>query len=88
MKKSKIVYKPVGLALGALSGMIAGAAFKQAWKLIEGEGDAPDALDEDRPWRQILLAAAVQGAIFAVVKATVERSGAQATRHVTGTWPA
>ncbi|MFG2768068.1 DUF4235 domain-containing protein [Streptomyces rubiginosohelvolus] len=88
MKGSKIAYKPVGFALGAISGMIAGAAFKQAWKLIEGEGDAPDALDQDRPWRQILLAAAVQGAIFSVVKATVERSGAKATRHVTGTWPA
>ncbi|MEW1613715.1 MULTISPECIES: DUF4235 domain-containing protein [unclassified Streptomyces] len=87
MKGSKIAFKPVGLALGALSGMIAGAAFKQTWKLIEGEGDAPDALDEDRPWKQILLAAAVQGAIFAVVKATVERSGAQATRRVTGRWP-
>ncbi|KAB2593916.1 MULTISPECIES: DUF4235 domain-containing protein [Streptomyces] len=88
MKGSKIAYKPVGIALGMVSGMLAGAAFKQTWKLIEGEGDAPDALDEDRPWRQILLAAAVQGAIFAVVKAAVERSGAQATRRVTGTWPA
>ncbi|MFF0056950.1 DUF4235 domain-containing protein [Streptomyces microflavus] len=87
MRASRIAYKPVGMALGAVSGMIAGAAFKQAWKLIEGEGDAPDALDEDRPWAQILLAAAVQGAIFAVVKAAVERSGAQATRRVTGSWP-
>ncbi|MEV7297770.1 DUF4235 domain-containing protein [Streptomyces microflavus] len=86
MKASKLAYKPVGFALGAASGMIAGAAFKQAWKLIEGEGDAPDALDQHRPWLQILLAA-VQGAIFSVVKAAVERSGAQATRHVTGTWP-
>ncbi|MEU0158255.1 DUF4235 domain-containing protein [Streptomyces sp. NPDC006261] len=88
MKAFRIAYKPVGLALGAVGGMLAGAAFKQTWKLVEGEGDAPDALDEDRPWRQILLAAAVQGAIFAVVKAAVERSGAQATRRVTGTWPA
>lgn len=91
MKASKLAYKPMGFALGAVSGMIASAVFKQTWKIVEGEGDAPDALDaldEDRPWRQILLAAAVQGAIFAVVKATVERSGAQATRRVTGTWPA
>ncbi|MFJ9884872.1 DUF4235 domain-containing protein [Streptomyces sp. NPDC091287] len=88
MKGTKIAYKPVGLVLGAVSGMIAGAAFKQTWKLIEGEGDAPDALDEGRSWRQILLAAAVQGAIFSVVKAAVERSGAQVTRRVTGTWPA
>ncbi|MFI1186150.1 DUF4235 domain-containing protein [Streptomyces californicus] len=88
MRASKIAYKPVGFALGAVSGMIAGAVFQQTWKLIEGEGDAPDALDEDRSWRQILLAAAVQGAIFSVVKAVVERSGATATRRVTGSWPA
>ncbi|MBK3587871.1 DUF4235 domain-containing protein [Streptomyces sp. MBT57] len=88
MKASRIAYKPVGFALGAVSGMIGGAAFKQAWKLIEGEGDAPDALDQHRPWREILLTAAVQGAIFSVVKTAVERSGAQATRHVTDTWPA
>ncbi|MFD6874594.1 MULTISPECIES: DUF4235 domain-containing protein [unclassified Streptomyces] len=87
MKASKIAYKPVGLALGAASGMVAGAVFKQAWKVIEGDGDAPDATDEDRPWKQILLAAAIQGAIFAVVKASVDRSGAVAIRRLTGTWP-
>lgn len=87
MKAAKIAYKPVGLALGAAGGMLAGVAFKQVWKVIEGEGDAPDAMDEDRPWPQILLAAAVQGAIFAVVKAAVERSGAVTTRRLTGTWP-
>ncbi|THA71067.1 DUF4235 domain-containing protein [Streptomyces sp. A0958] len=87
MKAAKIAYKPVGLVLGAVGGMVAGVAFKQVWKAIEGEGDAPDAMDEDRPWRQILLAAAVQGAIFAVVKAAVERSGAVTARRLTGTWP-
>ncbi|MER5873582.1 DUF4235 domain-containing protein [Streptomyces sp. NPDC002044] len=87
MNAAKIAYKPVGLALGAASGMIAGIAFKQAWKLIEGEGDAPDATDEGRSWKEILIAAGLQGAIFAVVKAAVDRSGAVATRRVTGTWP-
>lgn len=87
MKAVKIAYKPVGLVLGAVSGMIAGAAFKQTWKVVEGDDDAPDATDEDRSWRQILLAAAIQGAIYAVVKAAVDRSGAVATRRLTGTWP-
>lgn len=32
MKASKVAYKPVGMALGAVSGMIAGAVFKQIWK--------------------------------------------------------
>ncbi|MFE2923742.1 DUF4235 domain-containing protein [Streptomyces goshikiensis] len=87
MNASKIAYRPVGLALGALSGVIAGAAFKQVWKIVEGEGDAPDATDENRPWNQILIAAAIQGAIFSVVKASVDRSGAVAVRRLTGTWP-
>jgi len=84
---AKIAYKPVGLVLGAAGGMIAGMAFKQVWKVIEGEGDAPDAMDEDRRWKEILLAAAVQGAIFAVVKAAIERSGAVTARRLTGSWP-
>ncbi|WP_328903764.1 MULTISPECIES: DUF4235 domain-containing protein [unclassified Streptomyces] len=87
MNAAKIAYKPVGLILGAAGGMLAGMAFKQVWKAIEGEGDAPDAMDEDRRWREILLAAAVQGAIFAVVKAAIERSGAVTARRLTGSWP-
>ncbi|MFF4186628.1 DUF4235 domain-containing protein [Streptomyces sp. NPDC001691] len=87
MKASKIAYKPVGLVLGAVSGMLAGLVFRQAWKGIAHEGDAPDATDEDRTWREVLLAATLQGAIYAAVKATVDRAGATATRRLTGTWP-
>ncbi|WP_030689624.1 DUF4235 domain-containing protein [Streptomyces globisporus] len=87
MKASKIAYKPVGLALGAASGLIASAAFKQAWKMIGHDDDAPDATDEDRTWQEVLLAAGLQGAIFAVVKAAVDRAGAVTTRRLTGTWP-
>lgn len=87
MKASKIAYKPVGLALGAVSGLIAGAVFKQAWKLVGHDDDAPDATDRDRGWQEILIAAALQGAVFAVVKAAVDRGGAVATEHLTGVWP-
>jgi endonuclease V-like protein UPF0215 family len=86
VKLSKIAYKPVGLALGAVSGLIAGALFKQAWKVI-GHDDAPDATDQERGWQEILVAAALQGAIYAVVKAAVDRGGATATQRATGVWP-
>ncbi|MFF8606718.1 DUF4235 domain-containing protein [Streptomyces sp. NPDC015346] len=87
MKASKIAYKPVGLALGAASGMIAGAAFKQAWKMLGNDDDAPDATDQDRSWQEVLLAASLQGAIFAAVKAAVDRGGAVTLHRLTGTWP-
>ncbi|MFE5084132.1 DUF4235 domain-containing protein [Streptomyces mirabilis] len=87
MKASKIAYKPVVLTLGAVSGMVAGAAFKQAWKMLGHDEEAPDATDEERSWNEVLLAATLQGAIFAAVKAAVDRAGATATRRLTGTWP-
>ncbi|MFC8202074.1 DUF4235 domain-containing protein [Streptomyces sp. NPDC057298] len=87
MKASKIAYKPVGLAFGAFSGVLAGGLFKQAWKKLGHDADAPDATDEDRTWRETMLAAVLQGAIFAGVKAAVDRAGAAGTRRLTGTWP-
>jgi hypothetical protein len=67
--------------------VISGALFKQAWKVFGHDKDAPDATDEQRGWREVLLAATLHGAIFAAVKAAVDRSGATATRRLTGTWP-
>ncbi|MFE9443414.1 DUF4235 domain-containing protein [Streptomyces sp. NPDC006602] len=87
MKASKIAYKPVGMAMGALSGVLAGTVFKQVWKQLRHDEDAPDATDEHRTWRETLSAAVLEGAIFAGVKAAVDRGGATATRRLTGTWP-
>jgi hypothetical protein len=37
------------------------------WKKLGHDEDAPDATDEDRTWQEVLLAATLQGAIFAGV---------------------
>jgi len=84
----KIWYKPIGLVLGAGAGLLAGFAFKEIWRAVSGDDDQPNATDEDRGWGEILAAAALQGVIFAVVKAAVDRAGAEGVRKVTGTWPA
>ena len=86
-KVSKLAYKPVGLLLGAAAGAVAGFAFKEVWKAVSGDDDAPNATDEDRGWGEILAAAALQGAIFALVKAAVDRGGATGVRKLTGQWP-
>jgi hypothetical protein len=85
-KKQKMFYRPVGILLGMAGGALASTLFSRAWAAV-GNGDAPDAMDEEREWKEILLAAALQGAIFAVVKAAVDRSGAMGVRRLTGTWP-
>ncbi|MBY8343637.1 DUF4235 domain-containing protein [Streptomyces spinosirectus] len=86
--KLPLAYKPVGFALGWVSGSLAGFAFRKTWMAIRHEEDAPDALDQERGWGEILLAAAVQGALFAVVRSAVDRTGAKAIERSTGVWPA
>jgi len=83
----KLFYKPVSVLVSVLGGMLAGAIFKQVWKLAAREDDAPKATDARRGWREILLAAAMQGAIYALVKAVIGRGTAESTRKLTGVWP-
>ncbi len=83
----KMVYKPVSLAASIAAGAIGGALFKRLWKLASGEDEAPEATDANRGWAEILVAAALQGAVFAIVRAAVDRGAAEGTRKLTGSWP-
>jgi hypothetical protein len=83
----KLLYKLVNLIASMLGGLLAGLIFKRVWKVI-GRGDyVPKPTDERLGWGEILLAATLQGAIFAVVKAAVDRGAAEATRTLIGKWP-
>ncbi|MET0898432.1 MAG: DUF4235 domain-containing protein [Mycobacterium sp.] len=86
---AKILYRPVGLAGSLAGGMIAGAIFKQVWRRVT-PGDKPDPpkpLETEYPFKEILLAAAIQGAIFSVVKTLIDRQGARLFERATGEWP-
>ncbi len=86
---AKILYRPVGLVSGLISGAVAGMVFKQVWKRLTPQHteEAPTALQSEFDVKEILFAAAVQGAIFAVVKAAVDRGGARMYERLTGEWP-
>jgi hypothetical protein len=84
---AKLLYKPFGITFGVLGGLLAGTLFKQIWKVVADEEDAPQATERERSWKEVLPAAALQGAIFALVKASVDRGGAEGFRRLTGIWP-
>ncbi|WP_330461292.1 DUF4235 domain-containing protein [Streptomyces sp. NBC_00820] len=77
-QKLPLLYQPLGFVLSWAGGTLAGLAYRKVWRTIRHEEHAPDALDPDRGWGEILLASAVQGAIFAVVRTAVDRTGARA----------
>ena len=85
---NKLMYKPFSIAFGVAGGIVAGLVFKQVWKALSGEDETPDATSRDYGWGEVLTAAALQGAIFAVVKAAIDRGGAAGVQRVTGKWPA
>ena len=83
----RLLYRVLSLGLSVITGVVAGAVFKQMWKLVAGEEEAPQAADPQRTWKEILLATALQGALFAAVKAAVERGAVQGGRKMTRSAP-
>ncbi|AFT98154.1 MULTISPECIES: DUF4235 domain-containing protein [Nocardia] len=83
----KTLYKPLGMLVSIVGGLAANAAFIRVWRAVSGEDQAPTATARNHTWREVLLAAALQGAIFGLVKAAIDRAGATGYQSLTGTWP-
>ena len=88
-KSAAVLYRPVGIASSLIAGMIAGKIFDQVWKkATPGPAeDPPGPLETEYPLKEILAAAAIQGAIFFVVRTVVNRQGAKLFERWTGEWP-
>ena len=86
---AKVLYRPVGIVSSIAGGLIASMLFKQIWKRVSrgDNADPPTPLQSEYPFKEILLAAVLQGAIFSVVKAIIQRQGAKGFQRVTGEWP-
>ena len=86
-KGAKLAYRPIGLIGGILAGTLSGIVFKQIWKQFSDEDDAPSALQSEYSMKEVVIAAAIQGAIFAATKAAIDRAGARGFKKLTGAWP-
>ncbi len=80
------IYKPIGLVLSLLAGLVGKRIFNFVWTKIDDE-DPPKATTEEAPWGKILTAAAIQGVIFKVTRVVVDRYGARGWYYLTGSWP-
>ena len=83
----KLLYKAISTGVSVLGGIAATAIFHRIWRVAADEEEAPSATDPRRSWPEVLIAAAIDGAIFAVAKAVLDRGIATAARELTGTWP-
>lgn len=81
-KLAKAAYTPIGTIFSVLGGLLASFLFGQVWKRISEEESAPDATDENYSTREVLVAALLQGALFGVVKAAVDRAGLKGVKRL------
>jgi hypothetical protein len=88
-KTAKILYRPVGFVSSILGGLVANLIFKKVWQLSAPgkRPDPPGPLETEYSTRSILIAAALQGAIFSVVKTIIDRGGARMFQRWSGEWP-
>jgi hypothetical protein len=81
-----VIYKPFGIILGILAGLLGKRIFNFAWTKIDDE-DPPKGTTEQAPWVKIIGAAALQGVIFKITRVVVDRFGARGFAYLTGIWP-
>ncbi|MBL7501102.1 DUF4235 domain-containing protein [Frankia sp. CNm7] len=86
-RAAKLAYRPVSMVGGIAAGAAAGVVVNRLWTAVSGESEPPSALKSDSNWAKVVLAAALQGAVFAATKTAVDRASAVGFARVTGTWP-
>jgi hypothetical protein len=84
----KLLYKPFGIVLGILAGLLSRRLFTVIWGRIDPDHEEPpEAKTKDTSATKAVGAAALQAAVFAGVRAGVDRAGARAFERTTGVWP-
>ena len=81
-----LIYKPIGIFLGILGGLVGKRIFNFAWTKIDDE-DPPKGTTQEARWVKILGAAALQGVIFKTTRVVVDRYAAVGWSYLTGVWP-
>jgi hypothetical protein len=88
-KSAKILYKPWGIVGSLLAAFAAQKIFQLVWvKAVPLDtDDPPKPLESEYDWKQIIIAAMIQGMIFTTVKAVFQRASARGFERWTGEWP-
>jgi hypothetical protein len=82
----KLLFIPFSILGGLIAGFAGKKLFEAAWAVIDDE-KPPESEHRDAPWSKVLLAAALEGAIFRATRTAADRGARMAFAGATGSWP-
>jgi Protein of unknown function (DUF4235) len=83
---AKVLFIPVSIVGGLIAGAISRKILDQIWGVFDEE-EPPDSKHREIAWGKLLIAAAIQGAIFRAMKEASDHYTRRAFYRTTGTWP-
>ena len=86
-RRPKLLYVPFGILAGRVASKVAGGIVNRLWRFLAGETEMPKAMEQQGGWAEVVVAATLGGAVFAGVKAFVDRAFATGFARGTGVWP-
>lgn len=83
---SKVLFTPFSMIGGLVAGLLGKRIFQAAWGLID-DRDPPRATESEARWGRVVVALALQGAIFTASRGVVDRMLRKGFSYLTGYWP-
>jgi hypothetical protein len=81
-----LAFRPVGILVGLLAGVVGKKIFDHVWKLIDDE-DAPEPKHREIAFGKLVVALLLEGAIFSVLRGLADHGARQGFARLTGEWP-
>jgi hypothetical protein len=82
----KFLFLPFSIVAGLIAGALGTKIFDAVWGLIDDE-EPPDSEHREISVGKLLVAAALQGAIFRMVRKLVDHQARRAFASTVGAWP-
>ena len=81
-----LAFRPVGILVGLLAGVVGKKIFDRVWKLIDDE-DAPEPKHREIAFGKLVVALLLEGAIFSVLRGLADHGARHGFARLTGEWP-